>query len=81
MLASLSHASPRLRIDTPWDWQQRYRLRRLTLFPTSAGQPQVVWTAECTERATGHTRVVVGRSRGDPLEHGRFAKTPEAKVY
>ena len=70
----------RLRIDTPWDWRQRYRLRRLTLSPTLAGQPQVTWTAECTERAGGHTRVVAGHVE-IRWSHGRFAQTPEAKVY
>jgi len=62
------------------DWRQRFRLRRLSLSPALAGQPQVTWTAECTERATGHTRVVAGRV-GIRWSHGRFAQTPEAKVY
>ena len=70
----------RLRIDTPWDWRQRYRLRRLTISPGSGGQPQVAWRAECTEKATGHTRTVAGHVE-IRWSHGRFAQTPEAKVY
>lgn len=70
----------RLRIHTPWDWRQRFQLRRLTLSPALAGQPQVTWTAECTERATGHTRIAAGHVE-IRWSHGRFAQTPEAKVY
>lgn len=80
ILGSDRHQALRLRIATPWDWRQRYRLRRLHLSPTVAGQPQVNWTAECTERATGHTRVVVGHVE-IRWSHGRFAGIPEAKVY
>jgi len=70
----------RLRIDTPWDWRQRYRLRRLVLSPAPVGQPQVAWSAECTEKATGHTKVVAGHVE-IRWSHGRFAGNPEAKVY
>lgn len=80
ILGSDRRQALRLRIDTPWDWRQRYRFRRLTLSPTLAGQPQVTWTAECTERATDHTRVVTGHVE-IRWSHGRFAQTPEAKVY
>ncbi len=80
ILGSDPRQSLRLRIDTPWDWRQRFHLRRLTLSPALAGQPQVTWTAECTERATGHTRTVAGHVE-IRWSHGRFAQTPEAKVY
>jgi len=70
----------RLRIDTPWDWRQRYRLRRLTISPAPVGQPQVAWTAECTEKATGHTKTAFGHVE-IRWSHGRFAQNPEAKVY
>jgi len=70
----------RLRIATPWDWRQRYRLRRLRITPAPAGQPSVAWSAECTETATGHTRTVLGHVEVR-WSHGRFAQTPEAKVY
>lgn len=70
----------RLRIDTPWDWRQRYRLRRLVISPAAAGQPQVTWSAECTENATGHTKTVAGHVE-IRWSHGRFAGNPEAKVY
>lgn len=80
ILGSDRRQALRLRIDTPWDWRQRYRLRRLTIRPAPAGQPQVIWNAECTERATGHTRTVLGHVE-IRWSHGRFAQRPEAKVY
>ncbi len=80
ILGSDARQALRLRIDTPWDWRQRYRLRRLRLSPAPGGQPQVAWTAECTEGATGHTRAVAGHVEVR-WSHGRFAQNPEAKVY
>lgn len=70
----------RLRIDTPWDWQQQYRLRRLVVSPRPAGQPEVGWSAEYDERATGERRTVEGHVEVR-WSHGRFAQPPEAKVY
>ena len=68
----------RLRIDTPWDWRQRYRLRRLEVGAQPGGQPRVAWSvvydgdgAERTVR--GHVEI--------RWSHGRFAQAPEAKVY
>lgn len=80
ILGSDARRPLRLRIDTPWDWRQRYQFRRLTISPAPVGQPQVAWTAECTEKATGHTRTIVGHVE-IRWSHGRFAQTPEAKVY
>jgi len=80
ILGSDARQPLRLRIDTPWDWRQRYRLRRLVLSPAPVGQPQVTWSAECTERATGHTKTVAGHVE-IRWSHGRFAGNPEAKVY
>ncbi len=80
ILGSDRRRALRLRIDTPWDWRQRYRLRRLSIAPASAGQPQVSWSAEYTERATGYTRAVAGHIE-IRWSHGRFAQRPEAKVY
>ncbi len=80
ILGSDPHRSLRLRIDTPWDWRQRYRLRRLTISPAPVGQPQVAWSAECTEKATGYTKTVLGHVE-IRWSHGRFAQNPEAKVY
>lgn len=80
ILGSDARQPLRLRIDTPWDWRQRYRLRRLALSPAAVGQPQVTWSAECTESATGHTKTVAGHVE-IRWSHGRFAGNPEAKVY
>jgi len=62
------------------DWRQRYKLRRLTITADPGGQPRVVWRAEATETATGHTKTVHGHVE-IRWSHGRFAQTPEAKVY
>lgn len=76
-----SASSPmRLRIDTPWDWQQRYRLTAFEVWPEPAGQAVVRWQASVADRvadvevtARGHVEV--------RWSHGRFSGNPEAKVY
>ena len=78
VLGTNRRAAMRLRIDTPWDWRQRYRLRRLEVGAQPGGQPRVAWSvvydgdgAERTVR--GHVEI--------RWSHGRFAQAPEAKVY
>jgi len=80
ILGSDARQPLRLRIDTPWDWRQRYKLCRLTITADPGGQPQVAWRAEATETATGHTKTVHGDVE-IRWSHGRFAQAPEAKVY
>lgn len=70
----------RLRVASPWDWRQHYRLLRLEMSAADAGQPQVDWvvTYRRTDDATtcevhGHVEI--------RWSHGRFAQPPEAKVY
>ena len=70
----------RLRIDTPWDWRQRYELRGFEIEPDEAGQPQVRWSARVHERATAVDRSVEGHVE-IRWSHGRFGAPPEAKVY
>lgn len=70
----------RLRIGTPWDWHQAFRLRALELAPSAAGQPQVDWRADVLETTTGRLRVVRGHVEVR-WSHGRFSGMPEAKVY
>jgi len=70
----------RLRIDTPWDWRQRYRLRRVEVDAQSGGQPRVGWTVRYEMRDTGEERLVRGHVE-IRWSHGRFAQPPEAKVY
>lgn len=71
----------RLRICTPWDWQQRYELRSLAVQPqAAAGQPAVAWTAEVHDRVADEARPVEGHVEVR-WSHGRFGGNPEAKVY
>jgi hypothetical protein len=70
----------RLRIATPWDWRQQFKLRRFTVGPQPGGQPRVGWRAEVDDLRTGARSVVEGHVEVR-WSHGRFAQPPEAKVY
>ncbi len=70
----------RLRIDTPWDFRQRFDLLDFQIEPAGAGQPQVRWLAGVHDHATGADRVVEGHVEVR-WSHGRFGGPPEAKVY
>jgi len=70
----------RLRIETPWDWQQRYRLVDLQVAPSEARQPRVEWQADVVHRSTGRHATVCGHVEVR-WSHGRFSGMPEAKVY
>jgi len=69
----------RLRIDTPWDWRQRFELRGLDIDPDDAGQPQVRWQATVRDRVVGEDRVVDGHVE-IRWSHGRFSAV-EAKLH
>jgi hypothetical protein len=76
-----SPAGPlRLRIATPWDWRQEFRLTEFDVAAEVAGQPRVGWKALVRERHKGVERVVAGHVE-IRWSHGRFAAPPEAKVY
>jgi hypothetical protein len=70
----------RLRIGTPWDWQQEFRLRRLHIDARTGGQPLIGWRATFTARETAEEGQVCGHVELR-WSHGRFAMPPEAKVY
>lgn len=79
--ASSPTAPPmRLRIDTAWDWQQRYRLEAFEVWPEPAGQAVVRWQAHVTDREGGADASVRGHVEVR-WSHGRFSGNPEAKVY
>ena len=80
VLGSNRTGAMRLRIDTPWDWRQTYRFRRLEIEPQPGGQPRVGWSVLYEVGATGEERVVRGHVE-IRWSHGRFAQPPEAKVY
>jgi hypothetical protein len=70
----------RLRVGSPWDWRQAYRLRRFDVEPAAARQPVVRWRATVDDRAAGDQRTIEGHVE-IRWSHGRFAGLPEAKVY
>jgi hypothetical protein len=80
ILGTSQRESLRLRIATPWDWQQRFALRTFDIWPDSAGQPLVRWRASIEERDGGSPLVVDGHVE-IRWSHGRFSQPPEAKVY
>ncbi len=70
----------RLRIDTPWDWRQQFRLRALEVEAQPGGQPRVGWRITYERVDDGVARTVQGHVEVR-WSHGRFAQPPEAKVY
>jgi hypothetical protein len=79
--ASRASAPPmRLRIDTAWDWQQRYRLSAFEVWAEPAGQAVVRWQANVVDREAGADVTVRGHVE-IRWSHGRFSGNPEAKVY
>ena len=80
VLGSEARNHLRLRVATPWDWRQDFRLVRMTAEAASAGQPRVDWAAEYVVRADGGRRSVKGHAEVR-WSHGRFAQPPEAKIY
>jgi hypothetical protein len=80
VLGSNRAGAMRLRIDTPWDWRQTYRFRRLQVEAQPGGQPRVGWSIVYALNRTGEERTVRGHVE-IRWSHGRFAQPPEAKVY
>lgn len=80
VLGSSRQGVLRLRVATPWDWRNRYRLEQLDIDPQPAGQPQVAWHAHVRDRDLGRILDVQGHVEVR-WSHGRFGGPPEAKVY
>ncbi|MFV0316255.1 MAG: hypothetical protein ACK5O2_04755, partial [Microthrixaceae bacterium] len=79
----------RIRVATPWDWNQVWELLTLDIEAVPAGQPVVAWRAE-VRRRTEVTDDDPAGLRSDRevrghveirWSHGRFGGSPEAKVY
>ena len=70
----------RMRVGSPWDWRQSFRLRRFDVAPAATRQPVVTWAATVEDREAGEERTVEGHVE-IRWSHGRFAGPPEAKVY
>jgi hypothetical protein len=80
VLGSSVTQSLRLRIATPWDWKQRFRLIRFEVFAQAGGQPRVGWLATVRARDSGQVHEVAGHVEVR-WSHGRFGGLPEAKGY
>lgn len=71
----------RFRVDTPWDFRQRYTFQSFEPeADASARQPKVKWQAEVADRVSGEPIQVKGHVEVR-WSHGRFGGAPEAKVY
>ena len=77
--------SLRLRVATPWDWNQAFELRRFEVLAEPGGQARVGWRALVRTRASddgpGGDEVEVAGHVEVRWSHGRFGGHPEAKVY
>jgi hypothetical protein len=80
VLGSSGSSSLRLRIDTPWDWRQHFKLKAFEVWGEPAGQPLVRWQAAVVDRQQGTDRSIRGHVEVR-WSHGRFRGAPEAKVY
>ena len=72
--------SLRLRVATPWDWNQAWELRAFEVAAEPGGQPRVGWRATVRSRADGEEAEVDGHVE-IRWSHGRLGGSPEAKVY
>ncbi|MGA3353616.1 MAG: hypothetical protein ABSD85_10590 [Acidimicrobiales bacterium] len=70
----------RLRIGTPWDWRQLFRLRSFEVLARESGQPCVEWVTQVDDRESGQLVEVRGHVEVR-LSHRKFCGAPEAKVY
>lgn len=80
VLGSDGERMVRVRVGSPWDWRQSFRLRRFDVEPVESRQPIVGWAATVDDRAAGEPRTVEGHIE-IRWSHGRFGGLPEAKVY
>ncbi len=70
----------RYRVDTPWDFRQRYAFKSFDVWPEARVQPVVRWRGDLIVKATD-TPVYVDGHVEVRWSHGRFQGSPEAKVY
>ena len=80
VLGTASGSTIRLRVGTPWDFTQTYRLRSFEPAAIEAGQAIVGWRAVVRDLATDDDVEVDGHVE-IRWSHGRFGGPPEAKVY
>ena len=80
VLGTSASATLRLRISTPWDWRQAFRLRAFDVWARPGLQPCVDWAAYVDHCSGAPTTVVRGHVEVR-WSHGRFCGVPEAKIY
>lgn len=79
VLGSSPDGPIRLRIATPWDWLQDFKMYDFEVWAENAGQPIVGWRAIVQNRASEQLEIVEGHVE-IRWSHGRFSAV-EAKVY
>lgn len=70
----------RLRIQTPWDWKQQFRLVQFRFEARPSEQPVIDWVAVVEDIRSRVSREVRGHVE-IRWSHGKFNGNPEAKVY
>ena len=80
VLGADGERSLRLRVQTPWDWRQSFRLRAFEVGSKLGEQPIVTWRARVQERRSSAEHSVEGHVEVR-WAHGKFKSPPEAKVY
>jgi len=80
VLGTGASSSLRLRVGTPWDFAQAFRVRSFELDAPDAGQATVTWCATVRDTTSGEDVEVRGHVELR-WTHGRFGGPPEAKVY
>jgi len=80
VLGTSPRRSLRLRIATPWDWRQSYRLLNFEVTAKPGGQPLVAWRAEVRHVHDASVATIEGHIEVR-WSHGRFGGPPEAKAY
>ncbi len=80
VLGTASGSTIRLRVGTPWDFGQAFKLRSFETSAPDAGQAVVGWRAVVRDLASDEDVEVDGHVELR-WSHGRFGGPPEAKVY
>ena len=80
ILGNDNRRTMRLRVVTPWEWQQSYKLVSFEVGAAGRGQPRVNWSATYRHLASGQRRHVRGHVE-IRWSHRPFLGPPEAKIY
>ncbi len=80
ILGTDKNSSLRLRVDSTWDWSQRYQLKDFQVAARHVGQPEVGWEAAIHDNEANEDITVSGHVE-IRWSHGRFVGAPEAKGY